>query len=183
VHSRNGSLVLLAATTLVVAACSSSNKHDGMTPPAGNTPPAVSAIANQTSSQDTVVGPIEFGITDAQSDVDTLMVSAAADSTSVFPADGVVLGGAGTVRTVTLTPLEAATGVATITLTVTDPQGVSATRAFTVTVNAQNASVKSTTLDTYAKGETDDPTPLNGFTFEQDADDPATFDAQVGTGD
>ena len=34
-----------------------------------------------------------------------------------------MLGGSGATRTITLTPLEAATGAANVTLTVTDPQG------------------------------------------------------------
>ena len=50
-------------------------------------------------------------------------MSAAADGTSVFPADGVTLGGSGAVRSITLTPLEATTGTANITLTVIDGEG------------------------------------------------------------
>jgi len=183
VQSRNGSLVLFVATALVVAACSSSNKPAVEPPASANSAPVVSVIAGQSGPQDTTLGPIEFGIADRESDASTLTVSAMADSASVFAADGVVLGGAGVVRTVTLTPLEAALGTATITLTVTDPQGLSATRLFQVTVNARSASVKSTTLDTFAKSQTADATSLNGYTFQQDADDPATFEAQVAAGE
>jgi predicted component of type VI protein secretion system len=181
VKSGHAHLVLLVATTLVVAACSS-NKHDTPTPPA-NAAPTISAVADKNSPQDTVVGPIDFSVADAESTSRELTVTAVADGTSLFPADGVVLGGDDSARTLTLTPLEAATGTANITLSVVDTQGVTTTRTFMVTVTAQNASVKDTTLDTYAKGESAEPTPLNGFTFQQDADDPATFDAQVGTGD
>lgn len=179
-NSRNATLVLLAATTLVVAACSSSNNPDPMPPPAANTAPAVSAITDKMSDQDTVVGPIDFGITDSETDARTLTVTVAADSTAVFPADGLVLTGAGTTRSLSLTPGEAATGTATIALLVTDPQGAATTRTFKVTVNAKTASMRDVALNTYAKGETDDSSVVNGFTFTQDADDAAIFDPLIG---
>jgi hypothetical protein len=34
-------------------------------------------------------------------------------------------------------------------------------------------------LNTFAKAETDDPTTINGLTFQQDADDPATFEPLI----
>jgi len=118
---------VLAATTLVVAACSSHG--DPMPPPAQNSAPVVSAISNRSADQDTV-STIEFGIADRESDASSLTLSAAVDSGGVYPVDGVTLSGAGSTRTLTLTPLEAATGTASITLTLTDPQGAQATRTF-----------------------------------------------------
>jgi hypothetical protein len=174
------SLAVLAATTLVVAACGSKSANDMQAPPAANTPPAVSAITDRTSDQDTVVGPIEFGITDTETTANQLTVTAAADGASVFPADGVALGGSGGVRTITLTPLEAATGTSNITLTVIDGEGLRTTRSFQVTVTARAASVRDTTLTTFAKAETDEVTAVNGFTFTQDADDPAIFEPLIG---
>jgi len=176
------SLVLLAATTLVVAACSSSNDRDPP-PPAGgpvNQPPTIAAIADRTSDQDTVIGPIEFGIADQESAATALTVTALLpDGVGVFPADGIVLSGTGATRSVTLTPFEAATGTTTIALRVSDVEGATSIRTFKVTVNARNASVRDVTLSTFAKGETDDPTIVNGFTFAQDADDPAAFQALI----
>lgn len=171
---------LLAATTLVVAACGGASRDDGMPPPAANTAPVMSAVGDRDADQDSVIGPIEFGITDRESDVGTLKVTAAADSGDVFPADGLVLGGSGTTRTLTLTPLEATTGSSVITLTLTDPQGASATRSFRVTVNARAASMRGVALSTFAKAEADEPTAVNGFTFAQDADDPAIFQPLIG---
>jgi hypothetical protein len=184
-HKTNkAGLVLLAATTLVVAACSSNSNDDPYMPPAaGNTAPVISAVTDKISAQDTVVGPIDFGITDGESAVSTLTVAATADANSVFPADGVMLTGSGATRSLTLTPLEAATGTTTISLTVTDPQGMSASRTFKVTVNARSASMRTTALDTFAKAEADDQTAVNGITFEQDADDPAVFAALIPVGD
>lgn len=178
------SIAVLAATTLVVAACSSSSP-DRMEPPppAANSAPAVSAIEDKTINQDSIVGPIEFGISDSESDAGLLVVTAAVDGTTVVPADGLTLGGSGRLRSVTLTPLEAATGTVNVTVTVTDPQGAATTRAFTVTVNARAASVRDTALTTFAKGETDAVTEVNGFTFAQDADDPAIFEPLIGVGE
>jgi hypothetical protein len=97
----------------------------------------------------------------------------------VFPADGVVLSGAGVTRRLTLTPLEATVGAARFTITVTDPQGLSTMSAFNVTLNTRAASVRDTTLATFAKMDADAPTALNGLTFAQDADDPAAFAALI----
>ena len=172
-------LSLLAAATLVVTACSSNNDSPRMPPAAVNEPPTIGAVADQTVSQDTVIGPIEFAVTDKETAAASLNVTAGADSASLFPADGVVLSGSGATRSITLTPLEASTGTATIALIVSDSAGANTTRTFKVVVNAKNASLRDVALSTFAKAETDDPTTINGLTFAQDADDPATFDALI----
>jgi hypothetical protein len=173
--------LLLAAATLVAAGCSSRGGNDDMPQPAGNTAPVVSAITDRSADQDTTLA-VSFGIVDRESDVGKLTLTAAADSGNVFPADGVVLGGSGTSRTLTLTPLEAATGTSILTVTLTDPDGASAARTFRVTVNAHAASIRNVALTTFAKGASDDATTVNGFTFDQDADDPAVFQALVDAG-
>lgn len=170
---------LIAVTTLVVAACSGGRHRGDMAPPNGNTAPVISAIPDGSVDQDTPVE-IAFGVTDRESDVGALQVAASADSGSVFPADGLALGGSGATRTLTLTPLEAATGGTSITVIVTDPQGASATRTFRVEVNARTASIRDVALATFAKAEGDEPTTVNGFTFAQDADDPAIFQPLIG---
>lgn len=175
------SLALLAATILVAACGSDRDSPSPMQPQ--NTAPAMSAIANQAANQDTVVGPIEFGITDAESNVNALTLTASADSANLFPADGIVLAGTGPTRSITLTPFEARTGTATIAVLVTDPDGAATTRTFTVTVNARAASIKSSVLDTFAKAENAAPTTVGGYTFTQDADDPAAFAGLIPAGD
>ena len=171
-------LSLLAATTLVVAACSS-NDPARMPPAAVNQPPAIGALADRMADQDTVIGPIEFAVTDKETDVAMLTVTASTDSASLFPADGVVVAGSGATRSITLTPFEASTGTAPIALIVTDGESASSVRTFKVVVNAKNASMRDVALNTFAKTATDDPTTINGLTFQQDADDPATFEALI----
>jgi hypothetical protein len=177
---RKTSLALLVAATFVAAGCSSyDNDGDYTPPPPGNTAPVVSAISNVVSDQDTTVGPVEFSVNDDTTAANMLMVTAAADG-ALFPADGLLVGGSGAVRNLTLTPFEAVTGTANITVTVSDAQGAATTRSFGVTVNARAASIRETTVSVFAKGETDVPTTLNGFTFTQDADDPAVFAPLIG---
>jgi hypothetical protein len=169
------SLALLAAATWVAAGCSSSDRDRQPPTRATNAAPVITAINSVTINQDTVAGPISFGVTDNESASGMLTVTATASDATIFPADGIVLGGNGASRTITLTPLEQRTGATTISLLVADPQGATTTRMFTVTVNAQAASFRDTTISTFAKADTDAPATLNGFTFTQDADDPATF--------
>ena len=176
-HKRN--LALLAATTLVVAACSSNNNNDRAPAPAANQAPTIAAVADQSVDQDTVVGPIQIAIADQETSAAELNVIVGTDSPNVFPSDGIVLSGTGATRTLTLTPREAVTGVTTVAVLVTDGSSASATQTFRVTVNAKPASVKAVALSTFAKGESDEPTIVNGFTFTQDADDPATFEALI----
>ncbi len=171
---------VLAATTLVVAACGGGGDKGGSMPPPppSNSAPAVSAISDRSTDQDNALS-IDFTIDDRESGPGSLMVTAMADGTGLFPADGVVLSGSGATRTLTLTPLEATTGAANITIRVTDPDGAMTTRGFGAVVNAKNNSIKSMALDTFAKAETDVPTTINGWTIQQDADDPATFAALI----
>jgi hypothetical protein len=177
-NSRKTTFAVLTASALLTAC---GGKDDpGPPPPAMNQPPVISAITNKTADQDTAVGPIQFGVADGQTDAAQLTVTAAADGNGLFPADGVVLGGSGTARTLTLMPLDAATGMATVVITVTDPQGLASSRSFTVTVNARSASMREVALATFAKGENDEVTAVNGLTFAQDADDPAIFDPIIG---
>jgi hypothetical protein len=172
---------LLVAAVLGVAACGGGSGGSPTPTPApapANAAPTISAITNKASDQDTVVT-VDFAIQDRESAVTSLTVSATADGTSVFPADGVVLSGTDGTRRLTLTPLESATGTATISLSVADPAGAIATQSFQVAINVKNASMRTAVLDTIAKAENDAVTTINGWTALQDADDPATFAALI----
>jgi hypothetical protein len=178
--TRTQMLALLATTTGVLAGCSSGGGYGDTDGPMPNQAPAISSIADKTEFQDTVIGPLTFEVQDDQTPANQLTVTAAADTATLFPADGLVLAGEGVTRNVTLTPLEAATGTANVTLTVTDAQGAVSTRTFTVAVNAREASIREWALTTFAKAESEEATVMNGFTFTQDADDPAIFEPLIG---
>jgi len=177
-------LAALAATTLLVAACGGGSGGDTYMPPPppANVAPTVSMIGNQVADQDTAVM-VDFTIDDRESGAAALTLTAAADGTALFPADGVVLTGSAGTRTLTLTPLEATTGNATITIRATDPQGLATMRSFSVSVNTKNGSIRDKVFETFAKGESDDATGMNGWTAQQDADDPATFAGLIPEGE
>ena len=185
IRNRAINLAVLAATAFAVAACSSGRSDDDYVPPPpppANTAPTISAITDQTANQDTVVS-VDFTIQDAESGTTGLTVTAAANGTTLFPVDGVVLSGSGGMRRLTLTPLEATTGTAMIAVRVTDADGMFADRSFQVAVNARNASVRMLTFDTFAKGDADPPTMLNGLTVQQDVNDLTGFAPLIPPGD
>jgi len=148
---------------------------------ASNNAPMISAIADTSADQDSTLK-VDFTVDDRDTGAGSLTVEAAADGAALFPDDGVMLSGSGATRTLTLTPLEATGGTATIAIRAVDPQGASVTRSFQVAVSLRNASIRSMALDTFAKGEADAPTTINGWTIQQDADDPAVFAALLGEG-
>lgn len=173
-------LALLAAATLVAAGCGRNDDRDAPNPPSAvNAAPTISAVADQSVDQDIVVGPLTFTISDAETAADALTVVVSASASNVIPADGLVLAGTGGTRTLTLTPFEGVTGSASIAVLVRDSQGLSATSTFRVTFNVRTASIRDTTLTTFAKSERDAPTRVGGITFTQDADDPSTFAALI----
>jgi hypothetical protein len=97
--------------------------------------PTISAIAPQTVGLGQSTGPIAFTVADRETPAGALIVSAATSNATLLPLSGIVLGGLGGERTVTLTPAAGQTGTANVTLNVND--GVHVTpRVFSVTVDA-----------------------------------------------
>jgi hypothetical protein len=80
--------------------------------------PSLSAIANQTTPKDTATPPIPFTVSDPENDVLTL--SAASSDEGLVLAGGITFDGAGTNRTVTVTPVPGVSGLVRITLFATD---------------------------------------------------------------
>lgn len=103
-----------------------------------NTPPTISEIADTSTNEDTPTGAIQFTIGDAQTAPDGLTVTAASSDQGVVADGGIVLGGTGADRTVTISPVPNASGFSDITITVTDPSGATASDTFRLTVNAVN---------------------------------------------
>ncbi len=178
-NANSARLIALAATTLVVAACSSGG-GDGYDAPAGNTAPSIVGLANQSADQDTTIGPIAFSISDGESAASDLTVQVAIEGSGIFAGEGVVLGGSGGARTLTLVPNESAVGETLVTLNVSDPQGALTTRNFLVQVNARRASLLNAALDTFARNEDAEHTVVNGYTFDDDAVDATAFAELIG---
>ncbi len=103
-----------------------------------NTAPSLSALANRSMDAGSTTAPIAFTVADLETPLGDLAVSAATSNATLLPTSGIVLGGSGANRTVSLTPVAQQVGTATVTLTVSDGL-LSASRSFVVTVNAVNS--------------------------------------------
>jgi len=103
-----------------------------------NQPPIVSTITNRVIAVSTSTPAIPFTVSDVETPAASLTVSASSDNVSVVPLSGIVFGGSGANRTVTVTPAVGQTGVANITITVSDGTDSSST-TFQLTVSPKPA--------------------------------------------
>jgi subtilisin-like proprotein convertase family protein len=94
---------------------------------APNPAPTIVAPPNQRTLANQTLGPIGFTVADAFDPPEALLVSASSSNPAVVANGGITLGGAGAVRTISITPVPDATGLTTITLAVSD--GISTTTA------------------------------------------------------
>ena len=105
----------------------------------GNSAPTVGSIANQTTAEDTALGPLAFTIDDLESGPDGLIVTATSLNNGLLPQAGIVLGGTGANRTITLAPAANANSVlngGSVTVRISVSDGVNTTlRDFLLTVN------------------------------------------------
>src|SRR5262249_15650615 len=85
-----------------------------------NQPPVISTITNRVIAVSTSTPAIPFTISDPDTPVANLILSAASDNLSVVPVGSIVIAGTGNNRTVTVTPTFGQTGVANITISVSD---------------------------------------------------------------
>jgi sulfur relay (sulfurtransferase) complex TusBCD TusD component (DsrE family) len=85
-----------------------------------DSPPTISAIADQTTIQDMATSPISFTVWDMETPAPNLTLSAASANPALVPTNNIVFGGSDSNRTVTLTPLASATGTVAITIFVSD---------------------------------------------------------------
>ncbi len=108
-----------------------------LTVTARNTAPMIGAVADQAIMQDTTTGELTFAVGDAETAAANLVVTAASSEGTLVPADGLVLGGTGASRTISIAPAAGRSGAATITLTVSDG-ALTASSSFVVTVKPSN---------------------------------------------
>lgn len=103
-----------------------------------NSPPTISAIPGQATSEDQPVGPIAFSVGDLETPAAQLLVTAASSNAALAPAANLLIAGAGSERTLTITPAADQSGSASITVTVTDGSGASASTTFGLSVAPVN---------------------------------------------
>jgi hypothetical protein len=94
----------------------------------------VAGVSNQTQSSGAAIGPLSFFLADAETDSDALTISAASSNPTLLPSAGIMLGGSGTTRTITLAPATNEFGTAVVTLTASDGS-LSGSFSFAVTIN------------------------------------------------
>ena len=100
--------------------------------------PTISGINDRVIATNTSTPAIAFTIGDPDTSVSSLTLSVSSSDTSVVPNANIILGGSGSSRTVTVTPVANQTGSTTITITVSDGYAAASTD-FNVTVKARPA--------------------------------------------
>jgi len=97
-------------------------------------PPAISDIPDQSTPANTPAHAIAFGLSDADTPVEDLTLTAESSNTALVPAANIVIGGSGANRTLAITPATNQFGTTIITVRVSDG-AQTASDSFTLTVN------------------------------------------------
>jgi len=104
--------------------------------PTTDTPPTISAIANQNAVSGVQTAPIAFTIGDAESDPSTLGITATSSDQTVVLNTNLVISGSGAARTISITPVAGLATTSTITITLTVSDGLKSTSTtFNLTVS------------------------------------------------
>ncbi len=121
----------LALCSVFLVACSDDDDDDIIDNPSA---PTVSQISNQTVAQGNATAALPFTVGDADTNVSSLTVSGSSSNTTLVPNSGIVFGGSGAARNVTVTPAAGQSGTAVITYAVSDGTSTT-TRNFQLTVS------------------------------------------------
>jgi hypothetical protein len=136
-----------------------------------NAPPDITAIPNQTTTENTPTGDISFVIGDAETPSNLLLLTGTSSNTNLVPNGNIHFSGENDFRTVNITPASNQFGATTITITVTDQGGKSTNTTFVLTVNPVNSPP---TISGIAHQNTlvNTPTPAIAFTVGDAESDP-----------
>lgn len=96
--------------------------------------PTISSIADQPIIVGEAAGALPFSVGDADTPLDSLMLSGSSSNSELLPASGIAFGGGGSNRTVTLTPNPGVLGSTEITIQVSDGM-FTEEETFTLTVD------------------------------------------------
>jgi hypothetical protein len=102
-----------------------------------NDAPTISDIPDQSTPEDTRIGPIGFTVGDVETPAASLTVSGTSSNQTLVPNANITFGGSGASRTVTVAPANNQSGITTITVNVSDGTDTSSD-TFLLTVNAVN---------------------------------------------
>lgn len=98
----------------------------------GNNAPQLSNVPNQAVPISGATGPLAFTVSDVETPASDLIVTATSSNPAFVPASAIVLGGSGSNRSVSVTPIPGQSGTTTVSLTVTDGSGATSTKTFVV---------------------------------------------------
>jgi uncharacterized repeat protein (TIGR01451 family) len=130
--------------------------------------PTLLGITDQSINENSGPLVLPFTVSDAETPAASLAVTASSSNPSLVPGTNIMLGGSGSNRTITLTPLPYQSGSATISRTVTDADGAGKTKTFVLTVLPIN---DPPTLD-----------PISNVSINEDASPVAVPLAGIGSG-
>ena len=88
--------------------------------PADTVPPTISPIADQPTKTGVATAAIPFTIADDKADLAAIVPTVTSSNTTVLPDTGIVLGGSGANRTITLTPAAGQNGTSKVTIKISD---------------------------------------------------------------
>ncbi|MDZ7790183.1 MAG: cadherin domain-containing protein [Xanthomonadales bacterium] len=127
--------------------------------------PTITAIANQSTDEDTTLSGIAFAIDDAETAAGSLSLTFGSDTPSLIESHA--FGGSGTNRTLQITPAQDQNGSAMITMEVSDGS-LTTQEVFELTVNAVNDLPTATpAINTFnTTVDEDDPVPAFSFTVD-----------------
>lgn len=111
----------------------------GLTINAANAAPTITVIADQQTPFATATGAINFTIGDDFTALSAINLSASSSNTVLVAPNGLVLGGSGETRSITITPAADRIGTATITITAVDAANLTFSRTFNLVVTAPPA--------------------------------------------
>ncbi len=109
-----------AAITSTTAESAPGNNSGTAVASVVNAPPTVSALPDQVIYVGDRLGPLAFTVRDSDGPAERLTLTGASSNPALVPGDDVRFAGAGTQRTVTLTPTTGMTGTTVISITVSD---------------------------------------------------------------
>lgn len=126
---------------------------------ATNDAPVISAIADQIVAQDGTTAPVGFAISDIDTAISALVVTATSDDQSLIQNTDIVLQGTGNNRFFQITPIADASGSTTITIMVSDG-GATSTQKLNITVTPGNDSPILTPIADVLSDEDNDVGPI-----------------------
>jgi choice-of-anchor C domain-containing protein len=131
----NSNLVGVALITLTISDPDGATNQTSFNVSVTNALPQFSIIGTQHVPIGGTLGPLAFTVSDAETPADQLIVTAISLNTNVLTTNGITLGGTGTNRTITVTPIAIQGTNVTIRLTATDQVGGSNSMSFVLIVD------------------------------------------------